>query len=201
MIFEHNVHFLLNRRAALATVRRLANSTSSSSASAAASHGADPTGLRDFENDIIALFVDMAGMFGLPRSYGEIYGLLYASMRPLSFTDIQERLDLSKGSVSQGLRALRDVGAIRPSEGSDDRREHFIAETELRTLISGFLKESILPQLQRGSARVEGMKASHRAVLATKNGEGRLLQSRLEKLHSWHRKGGALLPLIAKFLR
>jgi HTH-type transcriptional regulator, glycine betaine synthesis regulator len=139
-------------------------------------------------------------MFGLPRSYGEIYGLLYASARPLSFTDIQERLDVSKGSVSPGLKALREVGAIRQAQGSDPRREHFEAETELRALLSGFLKESIVPQLQRGSGRIATMKSAHRATLVAKNGDGRLLQSRLDKLQSWHRKGGALLPLISKFL-
>jgi hypothetical protein len=51
-------------------------------------------------------------VFGVPKSVGQIYGLLYASPEPLSFSDIVERLDISKGSASQGLQLLRSLGAI-----------------------------------------------------------------------------------------
>lgn len=69
--------------------------------------------LSAFEHEVVEVFVGLAKVLGLPKSYGEIYGLLFASAQPLSFADIQEKLDLSKGSVSQGLRALRDLGAVR----------------------------------------------------------------------------------------
>ncbi len=152
------------------------------------------------ENELVEHFADLASMLAQPRSYGQIYGLLFASTRALSFTDIVERLDLSKGSVSQGLHALRAVGAIRPAEGADWRREHFVAETELRPLIGGLLKQSIEPQLKQGLTRVGAIKSRHRTLLGVRNGDGRLLHQRLERLHGWHRRGGALLPLIAKFL-
>lgn len=158
---------------------------------------ADSTG---FENEIIEHFADLAVMLAQPRSYGQIYGLLFASTRPLSFTDIVERLALSKGSVSLGLKALRAVGAIRPTDGPDWRREHFAAETELRMLIGGFLRESIQPQLKRGSLRLGELGKRHRTLLADRSGSGRVLQQRLAKLQSWHRKGGTLLPLVARFL-
>ncbi len=163
-------------------------------------NGNEAVGVAELENEIVDHFADLAAMLAQPRSYGQIYGLLFASTRPLSFTDIVERLDLSKGSVSQGLKALREVGAIRPAEGPDWRREHFVAETELRKLISGFLKESIQPQLKRGASRVEALRSRHRAAAGSRNGAGRALQARLDKLRSWHRKGAALLPLVAKFL-
>jgi HTH-type transcriptional regulator, glycine betaine synthesis regulator len=156
--------------------------------------------LTKLEGEIVALFSDLAVVIGLPRSYGGIYGLLYASALPLSFTDIQEKLALSKGSVSQGMRALREVGAIRPVEAADERREHFVPETELRKLISGFLKESIEPRLKNGASRIETIRSRHRTALGAKGEQGRLLLGRLEKLQSWHRKGGTLLPLVSKFL-
>ena len=154
----------------------------------------------ELENEIVAHFADLAAMLALPRSYGQIYGLLFASTQPLSFTDIVERLELSKGSVSQGLRALREVGAIHPAEGSDWRREHFVAETEIRALIGGYLKESIQPQLKQGLVRIEQMRSRHRAMLGARDGDSRILLNRLDRLRGWHRKGGAVLPIIAKFL-
>jgi len=64
-------------------------------------------------------FFDEAGrLFGLPPSVGRIYGLLYGSPKPLSFTDIVEQLEISKGSASQGLQFLRSLGAVRLSPDS-----------------------------------------------------------------------------------
>ena len=54
------------------------------------------------ESEVIAIFVQMTQVLGVPRSLGEIYGLLFATPQPLSFQDIADRLKLSKGSVSQG---------------------------------------------------------------------------------------------------
>ncbi len=157
-------------------------------------------GLSDLERDLVAVFVDLVGVFGLPRSYGEIYGLLFASPRPLSFTDIQARLDLSKGSISQGLHALRDIGAIRPAPGSDPRREHFVPETELRQLLTGFLQGTIQPALKQGGARIDDVRTRHKATLAARTEENRLVLGRIEKLQGWHRKAGAVLPIVSKFL-
>jgi DNA-binding transcriptional regulator GbsR (MarR family) len=49
----------------------------------------------------------------LPRSTGQIYGLLYLSACPLSLADICEMLAMSKGSASTGTRHLCSWGAIR----------------------------------------------------------------------------------------
>jgi DNA-binding transcriptional regulator GbsR (MarR family) len=165
---------------------------------AQAPDGADREAIKAIEDELVAHFADLAGMFALPRSYGQIYGLLFASAQPLSFTDIVARLDLSKGSVSQGMHALRAVGAIHPAEGPDWRREHFVAEIRLRALIGGYLRETITPQLKRGLNRVERLRDQHRVQLGA--GNGKVLRDRLAQLRRWHRKGGAVLPVVAKLL-
>jgi HTH-type transcriptional regulator, glycine betaine synthesis regulator len=158
-------------------------------------------GLDALEKEVIALFVDLARMLGLPPSYGEIYGLLYTATRPLSFTDIHERLTLSKGAVSIGLQALRTIGAVRPADdGPDWRREHFVAETELRTLMAAFLRNSIEPQLKEGMSRLETIKTDHQAALAGTTDDAVLFRERIERLHAWHRRGATVLPMISKFL-
>ena len=65
-----------------------------------------------FTRECAAFFSEAVQVFGVPKSVGQIYGLLYASPEPLSFSDIVERLDISKGSASQGLQLLRSLGAI-----------------------------------------------------------------------------------------
>lgn len=156
--------------------------------------------LQAFQSECVEQFAALAQVLGLPRSLGQIYGLLFASARPLSFTDIVERLGASKGSVSQGLNALREVGAIVPVAAQDRRREHFSPETELRKLIAGFLHGSIRPQLKTGGERVERFKSRHGAALLAEGEAGRVALARLNKLQKWHRRAGAVLPVISKFL-
>src|SRR5664279_941808 len=112
----------------------------------------------DFQTECATFFSEVVQVFGVPKSVGQIYGLLYASPEPLSFSDIVERLDISKGSASQGLQLLRSLGAIRvadeldgrenshfhlhPHSGSEaSRRIAYAPELSLRRLVSGVLQE------------------------------------------------------------
>jgi DNA-binding transcriptional regulator GbsR (MarR family) len=159
--------------------------------------------LTPFEHAVIDIFVGLADVLGIPKSVGEIYGLLYASVRPLAFQDIVERLEISKGSASQGLRLLRTVGAIKLVYVAGDRRDHFLPETELRALLTGFLREKVQPHLESGGLRVKSLQA---LALASDLGAGsakelRLLRDRIDKLNAWQRKGKSIVPLITKFFR
>jgi HTH-type transcriptional regulator, glycine betaine synthesis regulator len=110
------------------------------------------------EQAVISVFVQLAQAMGMQRSLGEIYGLLYATPEALAFQDIVDRLGLSKGSVSQGLRFLRTVGAIKPVVVAGDRREFFEPVLELRALVGGFLKERLNPELESWGVRAKALK-------------------------------------------
>ena len=59
----------------------------------------------EFEVAVVDFFVGAAHLLGVPKSVAAIYGIVFASAAPLSFADIAARLDLSQGSISQGLRS------------------------------------------------------------------------------------------------
>lgn len=159
-------------------------------------------GLTTGEVEVIAIFVQMTQVLGAPRSLGEIYGLLYATPRPLAFQDIAERLGLSKGSVSQGLRFLRGVGAIKSVVVAGDRREHFEPVVELRALVRGFLSERMNPQLDEWAARAKALKADDFQQGATVMGatELKTLSNRISKLKTWQKRAGTVLPMMARLL-
>lgn len=71
-----------------------------------------------FENRMVGFFVDAAELLGVPKSVAAIYGLIFATPEPLSFSEIAARLDFSNGSVSQGLKILREMGAIKEASSS-----------------------------------------------------------------------------------
>jgi DNA-binding transcriptional regulator GbsR (MarR family) len=150
------------------------------------------------EAEMIEFFVRLAHMAGVPKSVGEIYGLLFVSLEPLSFDQIMERLDISKGSVSQGLKFLRTLGAVRTTYVPGDRRDRFVAETELRKLMSGLLREQIAPHLASGEERLSRIGKLMNTVPPARRDE---LKSRVGKLKAWHSKARMLLPLIQKVVR
>ena len=103
-------------------------------------------------------------------------------------------LSISKGSASQGLRSLRQLGAISSVYTPGDRKERFLAEIRLRRLVSGFLKEQAEPHLKNGSTRLHQIK---QLVLESQDQSSlKHGMSRHEILSSWHRQMSRLLPWV-----
>ena len=106
--------------------------------------------LTSFESEIVAVFADLVVLLGLPKSMGEIYGFVFASAEPPTFADIEQKLGLSKGSVSQGLRALRELGAVSEAGATDGSKfENGNLKPELR---SDFQTSGLRPQVSSSSA-------------------------------------------------
>lgn len=155
-----------------------------------ASRGA---GLSAFQRECVEVFVRAAQVLAVPRSIGEIYGLLFASPKPMPMDELVRQLSISKGSASQGLRWLRDAGAVRAEYVSGDRRDHFVAETELRQLAAGFLREQVQPHLESGSRFLGRLDAAIGA-----SDDPKFAAARVKKLRRWHRFGGQVLPLLLR---
>ena len=150
--------------------------------------------LDDWEIAVIDLFLNAANSFGLPKSYGQIYGLLFCRDHPLSLDCVMKLLKISKGSASQGLRALRQLGAISSAFEPGDRKERFIAEIRLRKLVSGFLREQAEPHLDKGVSRLKQIEN----LVETLNDEDSQKRGirRYEILSGWHRQMSRLLPWV-----
>ncbi len=67
-----------------------------------------PTDVVAFEEAVVAFFLETAEILGVPKSLAAIYGVIFASPVPLSFSEVQERLDISAGSISQPREAIRN---------------------------------------------------------------------------------------------
>ena len=153
--------------------------------------------LSEFELESIDLFIHSVQVLGLPRSIGEIYGFLFAQSRPQPMEILIRRLGISVGSASQGLKFLKNIGAVKMTLHPGDRREFFGAQTELRKLVVGLIKERIQPHLDNGEARIELMLQSSRKLPA---GDRAILLQRVEILKSWRGKAAKALPFIVRLL-
>ena len=151
-----------------------------------------------FEEAVVDFFVDAADLLGVPKSVAVLYGIVFASPQPLSFADIEDRVPLSKGSISQGLRVLREMGAIKEVSAPADRSELFTPDLEMRRVIQRFLEQRLQKQLDAGKSRLGDLQ---RALPDLEKSHAETLRSRLKQLQSWHEKARALLPIARTFLK
>lgn len=158
---------------------------------------ADRSTLAPVEVETINLFIQFSRALGQPRSYAEIYGLLFISEHPLSMDQLIERLNLSRGSASQGLKFLEDLGAIRAVYLPGERRTHYQAVAELRNMAARFLSQQILPHFQGSSDRLDqiGVQVSKLPAEQRKH-----IQARLKLLRSWVQNGRRVAPIVLKVL-
>jgi DNA-binding transcriptional regulator GbsR (MarR family) len=96
-------------------------------------------------------FGEMGSRWGINRTVGQIYALLYLSARPLNADDICEALGFSRSNVSMGLKELDSWQLIRLRHLPDDRRDHFTVPEDVweivRTLVEQRRKREIEPTL------------------------------------------------------
>ena len=151
----------------------------------------------DLEAEVIGLFVQLSRALGQPRSLAEIYGLLFISASPLAMDDLIERLGLAKGTASQGLKFLRNIGAIKMVYVSGSRRVHYEAVAELRNLVSRFLRDQIAPHLDSGLERIEHIAGLAKHLPAEEQAR---VSRRISLLQAWGKKSRKFLPVIANLL-
>jgi DNA-binding transcriptional regulator GbsR (MarR family) len=147
---------------------------------------------------VVEFFVHLGKYLSLPRSVGEIYGLLFATGEKLTLDDLVARLAISKGSASQGLRLLRGAGAVRVTHLPGDRKDYFEAEADLPALIRGFLRDQLVLKLEHADRRLDRLRA---VVDDPENGAPAGLSGRVERLQSWQNKARRLLPLASTFFK
>jgi DNA-binding transcriptional regulator GbsR (MarR family) len=96
-------------------------------------------------------FGEMGSRWGINRTVGQIYALLYVSARPLNADDIAEGLSFSRSNVSMGLKELQSWRLVKLQHLPDDRREYFTTPEDVwtifRTLIEERRKREVDPTL------------------------------------------------------
>jgi DNA-binding transcriptional regulator GbsR (MarR family) len=150
------------------------------------------------QREVVDFFVDGVKVLGLPRSLGEIYGLLFITTAPLSLDDLVRDLGISKGSASQGLRMLRTLGAVREAAGNGDRRTYYEPAVDLKKLVGGFIREQVRPHLDSGKIKLRFI--AETASLTADPVDKEFFNDRIERLESWMKRGGQVLPMLQKIL-
>ena len=171
--------------------------------------GSRPADSVAFESEMVAFFVDFAELVGVPKSVAATYGIIFSSVEPLSFSEISARLNFSSGSVSQAIKSLREIGAIRLADTAGNggargktserrSRDTFEPDMEMRRLIQRFIEQRLETQLNRGKA---GLTELQEGASAYNTKDRKVIDQRLIKIKRWHERTPALLPVANTFLK
>jgi DNA-binding transcriptional regulator GbsR (MarR family) len=96
-------------------------------------------------------FGEMGSRWGINRTVGQIYALIFVSPVALNADEIAERLEFSRSNVSMGLKELQAWRLVNLRHLPGDRREYFDAPAEaweiFRTLAEERRRREIEPTL------------------------------------------------------
>ena len=133
--------------------------------------------------DAVETFIEGLGLLmqqdGLPRISGRMLALFIVDGGPFSFSQLAERLKVSRGSISTNARILRQVGYIERFAKPGDRQDYYqLSEEPYIRLLDGYMDRlsrrldlacTLESQLSQGSPdtikRLKGMKKFYIAAL------------------------------------
>ena len=105
------------------------------------------------QQEFILHFGEMGSRWGISRTVGQIYALLFLSEHPLCADEMVEALHGSRSYVSMGLNELHAWNLVRLRHLQGDRRDYFTTPEDMweivRTLIAERKKREIDPTLTK----------------------------------------------------
>ncbi|MFO0840095.1 MAG: transcriptional regulator [Phycisphaerae bacterium] len=157
--------------------------------------------LDESKNLLVQRWGEMGGYWGINRTMAEIHALLFVTREPLCTDDIMAQLQISRGNASMNLRALVDWALIQRVHKLGDRKEYFVADTDVWRMFETIMRERrrrevepILDTIDRCLETVDSPESSD-GVAAEDVAEFR---RRLEDLRNFLSTMGRLFELVLK---
>lgn len=86
-------------------------------------------------------FGEMGSRWGINRTVGQIYALLYVLAKPLNADEIAEHLAFSRSNVSMGLKELQSWRLVKLLHRPGDRRDYFEPPKDIWEIFKALLEE------------------------------------------------------------
>jgi DNA-binding transcriptional regulator GbsR (MarR family) len=133
-------------------------------------------------------FGEMGGRWGVNRTVGQIYALLFVAPQPLNADDIVDGLGISRSNVSMGLKELQAWNLVRLQHKPGDRRDYYSAPEDVwaivRTLVEERKKREIDPTLSM--LREALMEAPESAYERHAQERMRAMHALLDMMSDWY---------------
>jgi DNA-binding transcriptional regulator GbsR (MarR family) len=126
----------------------------------------------------VAHFGEMGSRWGINRTVGQIYALIFVAPAPVNADEIAAKLDFSRGNVSMGLKELQAWRLVRLLHVPGDRREYFEAPSDAWEIFRTLAEERRRREIEPTLSMLRG------ALLeAPSNEADRIAQERMRGMH------------------
>jgi len=105
--------------------------------------------VEEAREEVIEALARSADVYGLKRSYGRLYGILFFAEEPMSMDDLVERSEYAKSTVSTAMKTLERYHFVhRRSIPGEGKKAYFEAETDFWHIFQEFLQREATRELQ-----------------------------------------------------
>ncbi len=155
--------------------------------------------LPPLNRQFIAHFGEMGSKWGINRTVGQIYALIFLSPRAVNADEIAELLQFSRSNVSMGLKELQAWRLVQLRHQPGDRREYFDAPSDVweifRVLAEERRRREIEPTLSM--LRMALLEAPHSDAERYAQERMREMHDLIDRLMKWFDDVQRLAPETA----
>ena len=143
--------------------------------------------LPPLNRQFIAHFGEMGSRWGINRTVGQIYALLFISERALHADDIAETLAFSRSNVSMGLKELQAWRLVKLRHQSGDRREYFEAPADVWEIFRVLAEERRRREIEPTLSMLRTALLEQPATDAERHAQARMreMHDLIDRLMTW----------------
>lgn len=155
--------------------------------------------LPPLSRQFVAHFGEMGSRWGINRTVGQIYALLFISQRALNADEIAEALEFSRSNVSMGLKELQSWRLVRLKHLPGDRREYFEAPQDVWEIFRVLAEERRRREIEPTLSMLRNALLEEPANEADRHAQQRMRQMHdlIDRLVTWFDDVQKLAPETA----
>jgi len=144
--------------------------------------------LPPLHQEFVLHFGEMGSRWGINRTVGQIYALLFLSDRPLNADDIVAALGVSRSNVSMGLKELQAWNLVRHQHLPDDRRDYFTTPEDLWEIVRILVEERKKREIDPTLSKLRSLEMQQPGDDRDRHAHGRIAELRelIELLTGWY---------------
>jgi DNA-binding transcriptional regulator GbsR (MarR family) len=155
--------------------------------------------LPPLSSQFVAHFGEMGSRWGINRTVGQIYALIFISQRALNADEIAEALEFSRSNVSMGLKELQSWRLVRLRHLPGDRREYFEAPSDVWEIFRVLAEERRRREVEPTLSMLRMALLEEPTSEADRHAQERMRQMHelIDRLMTWFDDVGKLAPETA----
>ena len=144
--------------------------------------------LTPLTQEFVLHFGEMGSRWGINRTVGQIYALLFLSDQPLNAEQIADSLGFSRSNVSMGLKELQAWNLVRPKHLPNDRRDYFTTPDDLWEIVRILIEERKKREIDPTLTKLRELQMQPAANGAEEHAQRRISELRelIELLSGWY---------------